>query len=1141
MSVIDAIIDSLADETQKTTIAQRQEQREELLQVYSRYSDRYPEYAKKLGRTEGEFPAMENKIDLAKILFPGFEFFYYMGDDNIVRLLPEKEQNPKTYYLGVALPKKSMQDVNAYCDASYSFGIPVHVEFRKDNSENHDTGFCKAWHLFTQSIEVSKAKELVNKILNEANLRFRMIFSGHLDSDQLIFAVSDFTYPPMNDDAQFVDPKTFRPYDKWKHLLKLVSEEAIEDSKGMIKPEWVDQALQMDHEALDVKKKEQQEQVSKGNTDLDEDSASKLLESLTSELVQEAKPESAVSKETIDNEPFDEDAVRKFFRRLNHSNYGITELVIYSPQTNKLLASGFFKEEDAFVKCCRQWDGKANIYAGRNPRPFDFAENLGLEIDRLYTDRKSRASDRSIGWLTAMVLDIDPIRPKGESSTDEQHEEALAFAEMIAKDVGGSVDDSGNGSYVWVLINPIRINNENMETIKAKCKAWEAQIRDRYQTEDCGMKIDPVFELSRILKVAGTLSVKGEIHRRSKFHTPPVFEPHPSLDQTILDISVAVKDQANVPIAKIGNELPEKFAQLLKNDEWLNIHWNTPNKNDDASSHDWRLGLLCLDSGIADPNDLATIIALNPNGKIHKKGRDDSYIKITVSELIKQWVPRDATGNPKDVIQDIIKSTKSQYMQKSRISRFVYQDLQKRGEFIKTRDNHFYFLLEDKKLMEIPDSVDFKSMLNKLYDLVETEPFCQFILAELKAKCHLYGRETVIHRFCVFDKSAFKLYIDRFDGQVYILDGDNIRLANNGTDGVLFAFDELAEPYEISEQIKDGLFDMYITQRINFDTNTDTNISVSEQRLLFKTWILSIYFPDKTAVLLLLYGSKGSGKTSISRALGQAIFGSKFDVSSISDDQRDFDALLSNKYLVVLDNLDVRRPWLTDRLAKAATGQAIEMRELYTTNKLARYYPKCFVIITARTPQIRQDDVADRLLILNVKRFENFIPESSLLNDVIKNRNEILSELFHQLNWCIRKLKENMDNEYSGSFRMADFANFGYKIYDGDEAFLETLRKMDKAQNEFLLEEDTLVEFLNLWLDNPNNQNRAVKSLELLSELKKIAKDKDLEFIYRNPTSLSMRLRNQEKNLQQFFKFTIDIGPGRANLFKFEKKDPKDN
>jgi hypothetical protein len=1143
MKVIEAIIESIASETKKTTIVQRAEQREELLQVYTQYPQRYPGYAIKLGRNEGEFPTMENKIDIAKILFHGFEF-YHNEDESLTRLIPEKNSNPSTFYMGVSLPKDSIQAVNAYCDVAHSYSIPVHIEFLKDIPENYGSGFCKAWHLFTQSVEVAKAKELVNRILNEADLGFRVIFTGHLDVSQMIFAMMEFAYPPMEDDAQFIDPKTFSPYDTWEYLLNVVSEEALEDRKGMIKPEWVDQALQMDHKPLDVEKNEQPEQTPNCNADLDGNGVNELFESLTSGLTQELRPESVVSeesKETVDSEPFNEDTVRKFFRRLNHPDYGLTELVIYSPQTNKLLASGFFKEESAFVKCCRQWDGKANIYAGRNPRPFDFAENLGLEVDRLYTDRKSRASDRNIEWMTAAVLDVDPVRPKGTSSSDEEHDAALAFAEKISKDIGGNVDDSGNGSYVWIQIAPVKINDENRDTIKAKCKAWEAQIREHYQTEDCGMKIDPVFELSRILKVIGTISVKGVTHRRSKFHTPPVLEPHLTLAQTILGISVEVKEQTNIHIDKIGNQLPEKFTQLLKNDEGLKVHWETPNKEDNASSHDWRLGFLCMDAGITDPNELGTIITLNKHGKINKKGRDDSYIRVTVEELIKQWVPRNATGNPKDAISSIISSTKSKYMQKSRISRFIYQDLQKRGEFIKTRANHFYFLMEDKKLMEIPDSVDFKSMLNKLYDLVETENFCQFILAELKAKCHLYGRETIIHRFCFFDKSAFRLYVDRFDGQVYILDGDQIILADNGTDGVLFAFDELAEPYEVSDQIKGGLFDLYITQRINFDANTDTNISISEQRLLFQTWIFSIFFPEKTTIHLMIYGAKGAGKTSIGRAVGQLLFGSKFDVSSISDDQRDFDALLSNKYLIVLDNLDVRKPWLADRLAKAATGQAIEMRELYTTNSLARYFPKCHIIITARTPQIRQDDVADRLLILNVKRFENFIPEGTLLNDVIKNRNEIMSELFHQLNWCIRRLKENKDNEYYGAFRMADFANFGFKIFNGDKAFIDVLHKMDRAQNSFLLEEDTLVEFLNLWLDNPLNSNRDVKSLELLSELKDIAKRKEIDFPYRNPTSLSMRLRNQEKNLQQFFKFTIDIGPGRANLFRFEKKDPNDN
>jgi hypothetical protein len=1110
---------------------QKKKLRDELLYVYLGYKDRYTEFADKQGRPLDEFPTYTNKSDLIQILFPNAEYFF---EDCGIGITDINE--PLTCFAGVKMID-SMQAVIDYSDISQAYGIPCHIEFSKENLEKHSDGYCRAWYFFEQGVEAAKIRQLIKRMLAEADLPERSsVFTGELvNAHQFISAIPDFCNI-LGDDALFVEPKTFSPYETWDYLLKVVSEEALDDRNGMVKPEWIDQALEVNEAPLN----KQPEVVSSSADDLDEDSVNEFLDALAAESAREAKSTASEgSKEATDVEPFDENTVRKFFRRLDHSNYGLTELVVYSPQTNRILASGFFKDENRFIKSCCQYDGIANIYAGKNPRPFDFAEDLGLETDKLYTDRKSRASDRDIEWLTAMVLDIDPVRPKGTSSTDVQHQAALAFAEKVAEDIGGSIDSSGNGSYVWIALKPVKINDEYRETIKAKCRGWEAQIRERYQTEDCGMKIDPVFELSRILKVIGTMSVKGEIHRRSKFHTPPVFEPHPTLDQTILNIPAEIKAEVNIQITAIENQLPEKFNQLIKNDECLSIHWDAPNRNDDASAHDWRLGMLCLDNGISDPNELATIISLNPYGKIKKKGRDDGYIRVTVSELLKQWEPRTATTNPKEIIGLIVSSTKSKYEQKSRISRFIYQDLQKRGEFIRTRNEHFYFMMEDKKLMEIPDSIDFKAFLNSLYDLVETEQYCQFILAELKAKCHLHGRETIVHKFAFFDKSAFKLYIDRFDGRIYLLDGDQIRLADNGVDGILFAFDELAEAYEISDPGKGDLFNKYIAQRINLEANSDADITVKEQRLLCYVWIWNMFFESisPTKPLLLLYGPKGSGKTSIAKAIGKLLFGSKFDVSSVSDDQRDFDALLSNKYLIVLDNLDVRKPWLTDRLAKAATGQAIEMRELYTTNNLARYFPKCYIIITARTPQIRQDDVADRLLILNVKRFENFIPESTLLNDVLENRNAILSELLHQLNWCIKRLKENRDKEYTGNFRMADFANFGYKIFNESDVFIETLRKMDRAQNEFLLEEDTLLEFLNLWLDKPNNQNRAVKALELLSELNRIANEQNIEFPFKSPMSLSMRLRNQEKNLQQYFKFTIDIAPGRANLFRFAKKD----
>ena len=65
---------------------------------------------------------------------------------------------------------------------------------------------------------------------------------------------------------------------------------------------------------------------------------------------------------------------------------------------------------------------------------------------------------------------------------------------------------------------------------------------------------------------------------------------------------------------------------------------------------------------------------------------------------------------------------------------------------------------------------------------------------------------------------------------------------------------------------------------------------------------------------------------------------------------------------------------------------------------------------------------------------------------------------------------------------MADFANFGFKIYNGSEAFIKALEKMDEKQNEFLLEEDSFMELLDEWLENPNNVDREVTAMDLVSD-----------------------------------------------------------
>ena len=148
-------------------------------------------------------------------------------------------------------------------------------------------------------------------------------------------------------------------------------------------------------------------------------------------------------------------------------------------------------------------------------------------------------------------------------------------------------------------------------------------------------------------------------------------------------------------------------------------------------------------------------------------------------------------------------------------------------------------------------------------------------------------------------------------------------------------------------------------------------------------------------------------------------------------------------------------------------------------------------------------------------------------------------------NGFLHRFFQNISEDFSShshflDFRLADFGDFGYKVFDGSDRFINILGKVDKAQDELLLVEDALLEFLEEWLDEIDNINSVVTAKELYSGLKRIAMNQDIDFQFKTPRALSMKLCHQSKNLKRFFDFEIVKRSGRPHLYKFSKiDDPK--
>ncbi len=143
----------------------------------------------------------------------------------------------------------------------------------------------------------------------------------------------------------------------------------------------------------------------------------------------------------------------------------------------------------------------------------EFKEKHPDAYNRLKEKQKKAGKIEDIKYMTGVYIDIDPVRDKNIPSNDEEHQLALDKAQEIVKDYEGAVViDSGNGAYVHASFEPIPIRNkEDREIYGEKLKQWLKNIKARYFTGEDKLECDmTVAEMARLMKLPGTLSVKGQ-------------------------------------------------------------------------------------------------------------------------------------------------------------------------------------------------------------------------------------------------------------------------------------------------------------------------------------------------------------------------------------------------------------------------------------------------------------------------------------------------------------------------------------------------------------------------------------------------------------------------------------------------------
>lgn len=481
---------------------------------------------------------------------------------------------------------------------------------------------------------------------------------------------------------------------------------------------------------------------------------------------------------------------------------------------------------------------------------------------------------------------------------------------------------------------------------------------------------------------------------------------------------------------------------------------------------------------------------------------------------------------------------------KDAVVQLVIKTIEETGKIYASNHKYYLFIDNEKEMIPIlKDSISLMNLMTK-WGINASEPLYKYVYHELIAFAAENAISVDIHKFAYYDSKNFILYLYNTSKSIFKITEDNITTIENGDEGVLFEEMSNYQPFKIVEFKKNtNCLLNIIIKDLNLD-NSNPNIN---QRKLVENWFYCLFFESimPTKPLLVSIGEKGSGKSSILRRMGKLLMGKKFNVTSTTPDYKNLITLITNNYLIVLDNMDSPTTQINDSLARIATGQVIMVRDYYTTNTQIEYEAKCYVALTSRKPQFTRDDVADRLICIYFGRLENkFIAEKDLEKEIMESRDEVMSYVISRLQVIIKNLKKNNNKTFKHVFRIADFADFALKSVDSETKQNE-LKKLFSAlaqqQKEFATQDDIIYTILKEIASDKSNENRKFLALELYKEFKHKAEELELgkffNSIYSNPKALTTHLMNIQSNISKEIVICRQKGHSNNYFYSFIRVD----
>lgn len=241
-------------------------------------------------------------------------------------------------------------------------------------------------------------------------------------------------------------------------------------------------------------------------------------------------------------------------------------------KTKKGTRSGYYIDKNKLLSDIQKYDGVDNIFFTLNV----FSDDLMARAkDKLLDYAQHTTSDSDIIRRKLLLIDIDPCRASGISSTDEE----LEYANKIADEVKLFLDDnefpqpvkacSGNGYHLLY-----KLDLPNTKEVTENIKVFLQVLDNKFSTEKA--KVDTTnYNPARITKLYGTIACKGDSiegrpHRRSRIVDVP--EKFEVVEEVLINkIAELMPKKGNKTKAKKQSNT-SKIQSKIDVKEWLDTY-----------------------------------------------------------------------------------------------------------------------------------------------------------------------------------------------------------------------------------------------------------------------------------------------------------------------------------------------------------------------------------------------------------------------------------------------------------------------------------------------------------------------------------------------------------------------------------------